>query len=141
MNKSILKSIWAVLAGFLTIVALSIGADTVLKLMGILPYDHMYVSTGLVLFVIFYRALFSLAGCYLAAKLASSNPMKHAIALGIVGIIISTAGAVVNQQMDMGPAWYAWALVVIALPVAWLGGKLYEMRVTNLQKPDYIINQ
>jgi hypothetical protein len=27
--------------------------------------------------------------------------------------------------MNLGPAWYAWSLVVIALPVAWLGGKLY----------------
>lgn len=46
MKRSVLKSIWAVFAGFLMIVAFSIAADTLLKIAGILPWDHLFVSTG-----------------------------------------------------------------------------------------------
>lgn len=131
MNKTIWKSIGAVLIGFIVTVILSIGADTILKVAGILPYDHMFVSTGLILFVIFYRAVFSLIGCYLAARLAPQNSMKHALALGVLGLIISTIGAIAAS--DLGPTWYGWTLVVIALPVAWLGGKWYE-KTTQTKK-------
>ena len=126
MKNTFWKSVWAVLAGLLVIFILSIAFDTILKLMGILPWDHIFVSTGLILFVIFYRAVFSLAGCYLTAKLAPQNPMRHALILGVIGAIIGVAGAVTFAEM--GPAWYAWTLVVIAIPVAWLGGKIYVIR-------------
>lgn len=126
MTKNTFKSTGAVFAGFIVIVILSVGTDAVLEAAGVLPYDHLFVSTGLILMVLFYRSLYSLIGCYLAAKLAPHNPMKHALALGILGVVVSTIGAVVAG--DLGPAWYAWTLVVIALPVAWLGGKLFELR-------------
>ncbi|SHF81695.1 hypothetical protein SAMN05443144_113139 [Fodinibius roseus] len=132
MAKSVGKSIWAVFAGFVVIVILSVAADTVLKLTGVLPYDHLYVSTGLILTVIFYRAVFSFIGCYLAARLAPQNPMTHALALGVVGMAVSTAGAILAA--DLGPAWYNWSLVVIALPIAWFGGKWYEMRILQSER-------
>ncbi len=138
MKNTFRKSVWAVLAGFLVIVILSIAFDTLLKLMGILPWDHLFVSTGLILFVILYRAVFSLAGCYLTAKLAPRNPMKHAIILGIIGTVLSAVGAVLGA--DLGPVWYAWTLAVIAIPIAWLGGKLYEIKHAT-SGGEYIIKQ
>lgn len=126
MNKKTFKSIGAVFAGFLVIVILSVGTDAVLKAAGVLPYDHLFVSTGLILGVIFYRAVFSLIGCYFTAKLAPKSPMKHALALGVLGVIVSAMGAV--MAADLGPVWYGWTLAIIALPIAWLGGKLYEIR-------------
>jgi hypothetical protein len=92
--------------------------------MGVLPKDNLYVSTGLILFVLGYRAFFSIIGCYIAAKLAPSSPMKHALALGGVGVLLSIVGAIAAANMNLGPAWYGWALVIITMPVAWLGGKL-----------------
>ncbi len=129
MNKNIFKSIGSVVAGFIVIVILSTGTDMILKRMGILPYEHLFVSTELILAVIFYRAVYSLIGCYIAAKLAPRNPMKHALALGFVGVIVGSIGAI--AAADLGPDWYGWTLVVIALPIAWLGGKLYESRSHN----------
>lgn len=125
MNKNTMKSIGAVLVGFFVIVVLSVGTDAVLKIAGVLPYDHLFVSTGLIIAVLVYRAFFSLIGCYIAARLAPKNPMKHALALGVLGFVISAIGAVVAR--DLGPEWYAWTLAVIALPIAWLGGRLYEL--------------
>lgn len=129
MNKNKFKSIGSVLVGFIVIAILSTGTDMILKSMGILPYEHLFVSSELILAVIFYRAVYSLIGCYIAAKLAPHSPMKHALALGLVGVIVGSVGTVVAA--DLGPAWYGWTLVVIALPIAWLGGKLYESSSHN----------
>jgi hypothetical protein len=131
MNKNIFKSIGAVIAGFIFIVITHTATDSILESTGVLPKGNLYVSAGLILFVILYRTIFSLAGCYLTAKLAPNNPMKHALILGGIGTALSAAGAIATANMNLGPAWYAWSLVVIALPVAWLGGKLYLMKNTS----------
>ena len=127
MNNT-LKSIGAVVAGFVFIVITHTATDAILENTGVLPKGNLNVGAGLILFVIFYRAVFSVAGCYLAAKLAPKNPMKHALILGGIGVILSAVGAIATANMNLGPAWYAWSLVVISLPLAWLGGKLYLMR-------------
>lgn len=130
--KNVFKSIGAVLAGLLFIVVTHSGIDAILHTVGILPDGHFYVETWLILVVIGYRSLFSIAGCYLAARLAPQKPMAHALALGVLGAVLSTGGAIVNTQLDLGPDWYAWALVVLAVPLAYLGGKLYKPRPPKL---------
>ena len=123
-----LKSVGAVLAGFIFIVVTHTATDAVLESIGVLRKGNLHVSTGLILIVIGYRAVFSLIGCYITARLAPHSPMKHALALGIVGVLLSTVGAIATANMNLGPSWYAWTLVVISLPIAWLGGKLFELR-------------
>ena len=124
----ILKSVGAVLAGLFFIGITHTATDAILESMGVLPKGNLHVSTGLILVVIGYRAVLSLIGCYITALLAPKNPVKHALVLGIVGVLLSTAGAIATANMNLGPSWYAWTLVVISLPIAWLGGKLYELR-------------
>jgi hypothetical protein len=133
MKTNILKSIGAIVAGFIFIGVTHSATDAILENTGVLPKDNLYVSTSVILFVILYRAVFSVIGCYLTAKLAPKNPMKHALILGGIGTLLSAAGAVVTADMNLGPAWYAWSLVVIAIPIAWLGGKLYMMRNPGVQ--------
>ena len=128
MMSSILKSVGAVLAGFIFIVVTHTATDAVLERIGVLPKGNLFVSPGLILIVIGYRAVLSLIGCYITALLAPHSPMKHALALGIVGLVLSTVGAIVTANMNLGPSWYAWTLVAMSLPIAWLGGKLYELR-------------
>ena len=131
MNKNTLKSIGAVLAGLIFIGITHTGTDAILEGAGVLPKGHLNVGAGLILLVILYRTIFSIAGCYLAAKLAPRNPMKHSLILGGIGTVLSAAGAIATADMNIGPAWYGWSLVVIALPIAWLGGKLYLTRNQN----------
>jgi hypothetical protein len=57
--------------------------------------------------------------------------MRHALILGIVGLVLSAAGAIATIPMDLGPAWYPIALVITALPCAWLGGALYRAPITR----------
>ena len=129
-----LKSIGAVIAGFLFIGITHSAIDAILESIGVLPKGHLYVSTGLILFVILYRAVFSLIGCYITARLAPKDPMKHSLILGGIGTLLSAAGAIITADMNLGPAWYAWSLVVVAMPVAWLGGRLYLSRKQKSQE-------
>ena len=128
MSRYALRSVGAVLAGLIFIGVTHTGMDAILENIGVLPKGNLHVGTGLILIVIGYRAVLSLIGCYLTALLAPYSPMKHALVLGILGVLLSTAGAIVTANMNLGPSWYAWTLVAISLPIAWLGGKLYELR-------------
>jgi hypothetical protein len=131
MNKTTLKSIGSVLAGLIFIGITHTGTDAILEGTGVLPKGHLNVGAGLILLVILYRAIFSIAGCYLTAKLAPRNPMKHSLILGGIGTVLSAAGAIATADMNIGPAWYGWSLVVIALPIAWLAGRLYLAKNQN----------
>jgi hypothetical protein len=122
--KNILKSIGAVLAGLVFIGISHTTMDAILEAAGVLPKGHLNVGAGLIMLVIFYRTILSLAGCYLTARLAPKNPMLHSLILGGIGTLLSAVGAIVTADMNIGPAWYAWSLVVIALPIAWAAGKL-----------------
>jgi len=128
MTKTIFKSVGAVFAGLAFIVVTHTGTDAILESAGVLPKGNLFVGTGLILAVVGYRAVFSVIGCYLAARLAPSHPMRHALALGGVGVPLSTIGAIATADMNLAPAWYAWTLVAIALPIAWLGGKLHDVQ-------------
>ena len=122
-----IKSIGAVVAGLIFIIVTHTATDAVLEGIGVLPKGNLWVGTGLILTVIGYRALFSVIGCYITAWLAPHSPMKHALALGLIGVLLGTVGAIAAANMNLGPAWYAWTLVAITLPISWLGGKLYEL--------------
>jgi hypothetical protein len=115
-----------VLAGFVAIVALSLGTDQVFHSLGVYPPWGQRMSDELFLLATAYRLIYNVAGCYLAARLAPRNPMRHALILGGIGFVLSLAGAIASIPMDLGPMWYPLALVVSALPCAWLGGALHR---------------
>jgi multisubunit Na+/H+ antiporter MnhF subunit len=125
---NILKSIGAVIAGLVAIFALSYATDAVLEAAGILQSGMPLPMRGselLITTILVYRLVYSVVGCYIAARLAPNYPMRHALVLGALGFVGSIGGAIVAVQQSLGPAWYAWGLVVFALPCAWLGGRLY----------------
>lgn len=124
------RSIGAVLAGFLGVVILSTGTDAALHASGVFPPWGQPMSDALFLLATGYRTVFGVAGGYIAARLAPDRPMRHALILGIVGLAASIAGAAAtwNAGPEFGPRWYPLALVVIAIPSAWAGGKLLGER-------------
>ena len=131
MNKKTLKSIAAMVAGFVVVVVLSLGTDVVLHAAGVFPPWDQRMSDALFLLATVYRTIYCIAGSYIAARLAPNRPMAHALVLGVMGFIISTAGAVAtwNRGPELGPHWYPVALIVTAIPCAWLGGKLRVMQL------------
>ena len=122
---NIFKSIRAGVAGIVVGAGLSLGTDYILESVGILPHGNLYVSAWLIWVVLFYRTAYNTLGSYIVARLAPSHPMRHALILGLIGTAVSVAGALATANMNLGPAWYAWTLAVLALPSAWLGGKIF----------------
>jgi hypothetical protein len=125
--NNILKSIGALLLGLFSNVVLSTAMDFLFKSNGLLPYDHLFVDTWIVMLVFGYRVVFSLFGCYLAARLSPNSPMKHSLILSGIGFVLSTVGAVIMGHL--GPLWYSWGLVAVCFPVGWLGGKLVQIQL------------
>ncbi len=79
-------------------------------------------------FALAYRSVYAVLGSYITARLAPNNPMKHAMLLGVIGVVLSMAGLVStwNAGPAYGPRWYPIALVVSALPCAWIGARLRQ---------------
>lgn len=124
MNKSIFKSVGAIQAGFALGATLSVATDFLFDKIGIMSMDNFKETSAIIIFiVIFYRFIFNIIGCYLTAKLAPSKPMMHAVIMGITGTIISILGSL--AMWDLAVVWYNIAIILIALPSAILGGKLY----------------
>lgn len=120
-----LRSVFAVLLGFVATVALSLATDHVLQLAKVYPgWGHPVEEPKLNFLALSYRCVFSVLGSYLAAKAAPRRPMRHALVLGAIGFGLSLLGAVTVIQNHFGPAWYPLALAASAWPCAWLGGLL-----------------
>ena len=120
------RSLVALLAGMFAGILLSLGTDYVLHAIGLFPPLGQPVSSPLLLLATAYRTVYGVLGAYIAARLAPNQPMMHALVLGMLGFVVSIIGAVVTWNMGpaYGPHWYPVALVVLAIPTAWLGGKL-----------------
>jgi hypothetical protein len=120
-----LRSAAAVLLGFFTVVVLSIATDQVLHALGVYPpWGQPMNDPGLNLLALAYRSVYAVLGSYLAARAAPEAPMRHALALGFIGLVLSVVGAIVAIGTKLGPSWYPVALAVTTLPCAWLGGVL-----------------
>jgi hypothetical protein len=121
------RSIGAVLAGLVTIFAITTATDVVLHAVGVFPALDVVPSDGLFVLATAYRVPYGVLGCYITARLAPSRPLWHALVLGGIGTLLSTIGAVV--MWDAGPAWYSLAIIAISLPCAWVGGRWRERQL------------
>ena len=122
------KSVGAVLTGFLANVVATTLVDVALHLLKVFPPMPQPLDDGTSAIATSYRVIFGVLGCTLTARLAPSNPMKHALAQGLLGVLLCTGAIVATWNKNLGPHWYPIALAVISLPCAWLGGVLYKKR-------------
>ena len=119
------RSVWAIVAGFLAVVVLSIGTDVVLHQLGIYPPLGQRMSDRLFVWATVYRTIYGIFGSYLTARLAPNRPMWHALLGAGIGMLVGTVGAIATWNKDMGPYWYPVILVVEGIPSAWIGARLY----------------
>jgi hypothetical protein len=127
MNRTILKSTGAVLAGFVFVVILSILADLVLVKTGLMKQPFDLNSFWFIIFVILYRCLFATLGSYLTAYLAPDRPMRHSMIGGAIGLAMGIIGAI--AMWNQPPHWYPITLIITALPCAWLGGQIFINKI------------
>jgi hypothetical protein len=131
-----LRSIGAVLAGMVVGIALTLVTDEILHIASVFPPwgQSMVGYDGALLLATAYRVVYGIAASYITARLAPNRPMLHALVGGVLGFIVSIVGAVAtwNGGPAFGPHWYPIALIVTALPCAWVGGKLRVMQLRPL---------
>jgi hypothetical protein len=128
LQRRIGMSVAAVLAGMFAGIVVTLGTDVLLHVVGVFPpwgQSMVGFENALVLATV-YRTIYGIGGSYLTARLAPDRLMLHAIILGVIGLAVTILGSVVtwNKGPAFGPHWYPLALIVLALPQAWAGGKL-----------------
>ena len=131
-SRKIVQSIGALFAGFIVNVVLSLGMDVALRAAGILPALSLPMTDAQSLLATAYRTLIAIIGSYVVARLAPHHPLEHALLGGAIGMALAAVGAIATWNQRLGPHWYPLALVVLALPTAWVGGK-----VRLWQKPSW----
>ncbi|MFA6541436.1 MAG: hypothetical protein WCT99_07520 [Bacteroidota bacterium] len=124
-----LKSIGSVAAGFLTVVIFSVGTDAVVEGIGFFPPQDKpeeYVW-WMLLIALVYRSIYTVAGGYVTARLASNNEKRHVFILACLGTLGGIAGVIIGWKY--GNQWYPIALAVTAFPFTWFGGTLRTKKI------------
>jgi hypothetical protein len=131
---SVLRSVLAVVVGFVVIGALAFGTGTLTASMwpGALDASGNPATDTARVAQLLYVGVFAVFGCWLAGRLAPSRPMAHALTVGVLGMILNVASAWVMK--DGHPAWYLAAGVGTTMLWAWLGGRLAEGRGPTPQR-------
>ena len=134
-SRNLPRSIGAVVAGIIVGASLSILTDILLRSAGIFPPLGVRMADSLLALATAYRAFYSALAAYVTARLAPSRPMFHAIVGAVIGIVVATIGAIVtwNAGPQYGPHWYPIALIVLALPTAWAGGRIREAQIAKMK--------
>lgn len=125
------RSVWAIVAGFLFNVILTTLIDVAFHAAKVYPPMPEPLDDNGAMLATSYRVVIGVAGAWLTARLAPANPMKHALVGGAIGTVISLAGAIVTWNRNLGPHWYPILLTVTAMPLSWLGGKIFELQATR----------
>lgn len=123
------RSIWAVVAGFLFILVLSVGTDAIMHAMWPKLFNASGGTQNVVILCLttVYVGVFATVGSYLTARLAPSHPMKHALILGGLGLVFTLMATM--KMWNLAPAWYNILNLVLVMPYAWLGGRLRENEI------------
>jgi hypothetical protein len=119
----IIKSIGAVVGGFLTVAIMSVLTDWILESYGVFPKPTVegLFDNKLLVFAFLYRSLYTILGGWVTAKLAPFKPRKHVIALMVLGGISGVLGAIAGWGMSNH--WYPIALAVTGPVFVWVGGQ------------------
>ena len=124
---TVLKSILAVLAGVVIVVALSTAVDLVMHATGIIPDGPMWNPWHNAL-ALAYRCVIAVLAGWVTALIAPRAGEWHATILGLIGTALGVLGVVATWNLNYGPHWYPIALAATALPCCWLGGRLAMRR-------------
>lgn len=119
------RSILAIVAGFFaTFIAVQAGTAALKAIMPdrVRPAGARVDDPVVLVATLAIVAVCAIAGCYLTAKLAPRQPMKHALLLGAIAFAMSIPLTI--QVWQLTPVWYNLYSLAAVMPYAWLGGKL-----------------
>jgi hypothetical protein len=123
MNRPLVRSILAVLAGYLVLVV-GIGVtDFVLSLLSPSGYPNgPKPGAKWMIIELVIGAFLIVCGGYLTASLARRAEMRHALALGVLTATIAAISLIIYHGLQ--PVWFQLVVVLVAIPAALAGGRL-----------------
>jgi len=135
-----MKSVLAVIAGLVVTIVLSTCVDLLVVYIGLFPSRTADNTDAHWAIIAAYRAVIAIFGCWVTARLAPSKPMKHALIAGGIGMVLAVIGAAFawDKGPEFGPHWFGIAVVLTALPCAWIGGKLNGDRPRSGAVPRFL---
>jgi nitrate/nitrite transporter NarK len=120
---NILRSILAVVAGYIVMKAIVIGATYALPM---IKPEWFLIGTpetsGYFAVNIGYNLFAALTGGYVAARLASRSPLNHAYALAALSVVMSIVTALASEQEQR--RWYRVFQVIVVPAAIIVGGRL-----------------
>lgn len=121
------RSLLALLVGFFITPAIGFGGEMLLGLARPEWFATGVVSAPVPLLILLcFSAVGIFLGCYATAFIEQRRPLRFALILGMIGLLISIP---VNIQMwDTAPVWYHVVALTMVMPIAWLAGKTYLAR-------------
>ena len=126
-----LRSIVAIVVGFLLIGALATGTDLIVMKAFPAEFNDAGRTENLSILMLMaaYVAVYAIAGCYLTARLAPNRPMRHALILGALGLAMNIVAT--TSLWGTLPAWYLVMNLLLVMPYAWIGGRIRERQLTH----------
>ena len=122
-QPALLRHIVPVILGGFIAAMLTLVTDNWLGAHGVLAVGGGSApSTGTLLLVVAYRALFATVGCHMAARLAPRGQprIRYALVLGGLMLVVNVMGALSLQGQL--PLWYSLSGIALSIPCAILGG-------------------
>lgn len=125
-----LRSVLAVVAGFVVIGILAFGTGKLVQSMSPAQFDAAGNPTTMpmMLLQLAYVGVYATFGCWLAGRLAPSRPMAHALVVGVLGLALNVPSAMALR--DTHPMWYLVVGIATTMLWAWLGGRLADSRAS-----------
>ena len=122
------RSVFAIITGFIVIGVLAAGTTALLgsAMPGVFDANGRASSVAWELATHAYVFAYATFGCWLTARLAPDRPMRHALILGVLGLIFNIVGTA--MQWNTAPVWSHALGVGLVMPAAWLGGWLQARR-------------
>jgi peptidoglycan/LPS O-acetylase OafA/YrhL len=121
------RSLLALVLGYVVMLALQLGGDTALTAMApdIMPLPGEPVDPAYFAYRLGSGFFFIALGGYVTALLAGRSEMKHA--LGLAALSITASILEVQYYPTTQPLWYSIALMFLSIPSALAGG-YYRVR-------------
>ena len=126
------RSILAIVAGFVLAGALNVGTNTLLSRVApemVPPPGTPNTNTTALLVICAYVALYGILGCYVAARLAPSRPLLHALIVGGLALAMSIPATI--AVWNDTPAWFNVYNLLAVMPYAYIGGRIRERELAR----------
>src|SRR5689334_11315332 len=95
------KSLVALAAGVLVVVVVTTLVDIALHVAGVYPPLDQPIDTRLALLATSYRLVIGVYAAWLTARLAPTGPMKHAMILASIGVVLGLVGVVTTWNSGL----------------------------------------